>query len=132
MTARGAALFWSLAVIWGIPYLLIRVAVEELSPSVVVFGRCVIGALVLLPFALRSDDIRRVLARWPIVLAYAAVEVAAPWYLLSDAEQHITSSLAGLLVATVPIIGVAIAFLIRLEDRLDPLRAVGLALGFSG
>jgi drug/metabolite transporter (DMT)-like permease len=132
VTARGAALFWSLAVVWGIPYLLIRVAVDELSPAVVVFGRCLIGALVLLPFALRGGGIRRVLARWPVILAYAAVEVAGPWYLLSDAEQHITSSLAGLLVATVPIIGVAIAFVIRLDDRLDLLRAIGLLVGFGG
>jgi drug/metabolite transporter (DMT)-like permease len=132
VTARGAALFWSLALVWGIPYLLIRVAVDELSPAVVVFARCLIGALVLLPFALRGGGIRRVLARWPVVLAYAAVEVAGPWYLLSDAEQHITSSLAGLLVATVPIIGVAIAFVIRLDDRLDLLRAVGLLVGFGG
>lgn len=132
MSPRGWALFWSLAVIWGIPYLLIRVAVDELSPAVVVFGRCVIGALVLLPFALRGSGVRRVLARWPIVLVYAAVEVAGPWYLLSDAEQHITSSLAGLLVATVPIIGAVIAFVIRLDDRLDLVRATGLLLGFGG
>ena len=132
MTARGAALFWSLALVWGIPYLLIRVAVEEMSPAVVVFGRCVIGALVLLPFALRSGGMRRVLARWPAVLAYTAVEVAGPWYLLSDAEQHITSSLAGLLVATVPLIGAVLAFVVRVDDRLDLVRGTGLLLGLGG
>ncbi len=132
MTRRGALLFAAMSIIWGIPYLLIRVAVDELSPAVVVFGRSLIGALVLVPFALRNDAVRRVLARWPAVIAYTIVEVAAPWYLLTNAEQHITSSLAGLLIATVPLIGAVLAILLRADDRVDGTRMVGLLIGLAG
>ncbi len=132
MTRRGALLFAAMSIIWGIPYLLIRVAVDELEPAVVVFGRSLIGALVLLPFALRNDAVRRVLARWPAVIAYTIVEVAAPWYLLTNAEQHITSSLAGLLIATVPLIGAVLAILLRADDRVDGTRMVGLLIGLAG
>ena len=132
MTRRGSLLFAAMSIIWGIPYLLIRVAVDELEPAVVVFGRSLIGALVLLPFALRNDAVRRVLARWPAVIAYTIVEVAAPWYLLTNAEQHITSSLAGLLIATVPLIGALLAILLRADDRVDGTRMVGLLIGLAG
>ncbi len=132
MSKRGVVLFAAMSVIWGIPYLLIRVAVEELSPEVVVFGRSFIGAVVLVPFALRSGTVRKVLTRWRPVLVYTAIEVAAPWYLLSDAEQHITSSLAGLLIASVPLMGAALAILLHVDDRLDATRTTGLLIGFAG
>ncbi|WP_425956948.1 DMT family transporter [Xylanimonas sp. McL0601] len=132
MTTRGAVLFGALGLIWGIPYLFIRIAVEDLSPAVVVLGRCVIGALVLLPFALRSRDVRAVLRRWPVVLAYAGVEIATAWWLLTDAEQHITSSLAGLLVAAVPIFATVLALVLRIDKRLPAMRAAGLLVGLVG
>ncbi|GAB2466187.1 DMT family transporter [Xylanimonas ulmi] len=132
MTKRGAVLFGALGLIWGIPYLLIRIAVADLSPAVIVLGRCVIGALVLAPFAVRSGDLRAVLRRWPAVLAYASVEIATAWWLLTDAERHITSSLAGLLVAAVPIFATALALMLRVERRLSALRVVGLLVGLAG
>ncbi|QAY62857.1 DMT family transporter [Xylanimonas allomyrinae] len=132
MTTRGAVLFGSLGLIWGIPYLFIRIAVADLSPAVVVLGRCVIGALVLLPFAVRSGDLRAVLRRWPVVLAYASVEIATAWWLLTDAERHITSSLAGLLVAAVPIFATALALVLRIERRLPVRRVAGLLVGLAG
>jgi drug/metabolite transporter (DMT)-like permease len=132
MTARGYALFGALGLIWGVPYLFISIAVQDLSPAVVVLGRCVIGALVLLPFALRSGDLRAVLRRWPTVLAYAGIEIAAAWWLLTDAERDITSSLAGLLVAAVPIFATVLALALRIERRLEPMRVLGLLVGLAG
>ncbi|QAY71252.1 DMT family transporter [Xylanimonas protaetiae] len=132
MTRRGALLFVALGIIWGIPYLFIRLAVAELSPPVIVLGRCVIGALVLLPFALRSGDLRAVLRRWPLVLAYAGVEIMLAWWLLTDAERHITSSLAGLLVAATPIFATVLALALRIDRRVSPLRVTGLLVGLGG
>ena len=133
MTRRGWLLFVGLALIWGIPYLLIRVAVRELPPAVVVFGRTTIGAGLLLPFVLRRGHLARLLPRWRPVLAFTVVEIAIPWLLLSDAERRISSSAAGLLVACVPLAGAAISRLTgRVEGRLGWLRLAGLVVGLAG
>ena len=109
MSRRGLLLFAAMCVIWGIPYLLIRVAVAEVSPAVLVFIRTGVATLILLPFVLGRGGLRPIGGRWPYLVAFAAVEVAGPWFLLSSAEQRITSALAGLLVAAVPLAGVIIA-----------------------
>jgi drug/metabolite transporter (DMT)-like permease len=132
MTRRGALLFGAMAVIWGIPYLFIRVAVRGFEPAVVVSGRTLIGVLVLLPFALRADALRPVLPRWPWILAFAGVEMVLPWYLLTDAERHLSSSLTGLLVAAVPLVGATIAMVGGHEDRMTGVRLVGLGVGLAG
>ncbi len=132
MTRRGALLFAAMSVIWGIPYLLIRIAVRDLDPAIVVLGRTTVGALVLLPFALRIGAFGAVIARWRIVLVYTAVELAAPWWLLTDAERHVSSSLAGLLIAAVPLIGAALGLALGHDERLGLARATGLGLGLLG
>ena len=109
MTRQGLVLFALMSVIWGIPYLLIRVAVAEITPATLVFARTALAAAILMPIALLRVDLRPVLRRWRWVVAFAAVEIAIPWVLLGSAEQHISSSLAGLLVAGVPLVGAAIA-----------------------
>jgi len=105
-------------VIWGIPYLLIRVAVAELTPASLVFLRTAIGGLLLLPAVLKSGKLRTLLPRWRSILLFTLVEVALPWWLLSDAERRITSSLSGLLVASVPLAG---AILSRVSGAHQPL-----------
>ena len=109
MTRRGIVLFALMSVIWGIPYLFIRVAVAEISPATLVFARTAIAALILLPVALLRTDLRPVLARWRWVVAFAAIEIAIPWVFLASAEQQISSSLAGLLIAGVPLVGAVVA-----------------------
>lgn len=132
MTKRGWLLFAAMAVIWGIPYLLIKVAVGELSPASLVFLRTAIGTALLLPLALARDALRPVLPQWRWLVVYTIVEVAAPWFLLSDGERRITSSLAGLLIAAVPFVGALLAWLTGGEDRPDARRVVGLVVGFVG
>ena len=83
MTRRGWVLFGVMGVIWGIPYLLIKVAVGEVSPASLVFLRTVTGALLLLPIAARRGAIRPLLAHWRWVVVYTVVEVAIPWLLLA-------------------------------------------------
>lgn len=132
MTKRGWVLFVAMSFIWGIPYLLIRVAVRELEPAMVVFARTSIAASVLLVLAQRSDAIRPALRRWRPVLAFGIVEMAIPWILLAIAEQHLASGLAGLIIATVPIVGAIAAFSLGDRSALRSVRIVGIVLGFAG
>ena len=132
MSRRGWVLFLSMCVLWGIPYLLIKVAVGSLTPGSLVFLRTAGGGLLLLPLAMRRRSLRPLLARWPAVLAYTAIEVALPWFLLSDAERRLSSSLAGLLVASVPLVGAVISLGLAGVERIDARRATGLLVGFGG
>jgi drug/metabolite transporter (DMT)-like permease len=124
--------FVAMCVIWGIPYLFIRVAVAELSPATLVFLRTGIAALILVPVALRRGALRPVLARWRPLLAFAAIEVGIPWFLLSSAEQKISSSLTGLLISAVPLVGTIIAPILGNRDRIGLTGISGLLLGLVG
>ena len=132
MSRRGWILFAAMCVIWGIPYLLIRVAVRDLSPECVVFFRTSAATLLLLPVALRRGAMREVFRRWKPLAVFTLIEVTAPWWLLSTAEEHMSSALAGLLIAAVPLFGVVLSRLFGSTEVFDRLRLVGLALGFAG
>jgi drug/metabolite transporter (DMT)-like permease len=132
VTRRGAALFILMAVVWGLPYMLIKVAVRDLSPAVVVEARTAIGAIVLLPLALRQGQLRPLLSVWKPFLAYTVAELAVPWFLLSDAERRLPSSLSGLLVATVPLIAVVLAAATGHRDQVDRRGLIGLFVGLVG
>jgi drug/metabolite transporter (DMT)-like permease len=132
MTRRGVLLFAAMCVIWGLPYLMIRVAVRELAPVTLVFFRTGIAALMLTPVALLRDELRPLLRRPLPLLAYTVVEVAVPWVLLSDAETKLTSSLTGLLIAAVPLVGALIVTLTGDRERLGGRRWIGLLLGIVG
>ena len=98
-----------MCVIWGIPYLMIRVAVRELAPVTLVFFRTALAAMLLLPFALWRKELRALLPHWRALLLYTGIEVALPWFLLAKAEIHLSSSLTGLLIAAVPLVGAVVA-----------------------
>lgn len=131
MTPRAWALFVAMCVIWGIPYLLIKVAVEELSPALLVLARTAFAALLLLPFASRRGELRPLAPYWAPVLAFAAIEIALPWWLLGVAEQQISSSLTAMLIAGVPLVAAVIA-LSTGRERLGVASGVGLLLGLVG
>jgi drug/metabolite transporter (DMT)-like permease len=131
MSRRGALLFAAMCVIWGIPYLLIKVAVDDMSPSLLVLGRTVIAALLLLPIAAVRGELRPLLPYWLPLVAFAGIEIAVPWVLLGAAETEVSSSLTGLLIATVPLVAVVIATSTRTE-RLSLTGGIGLALGVLG
>lgn len=121
-----------MSVIWGVPYLLIKVAVGEVSPVMVVFARCAIGAALLLPWTIRRGQLRPALRHWRWLLLFTVLEMAGPWLLLSYAEQSLSSSLTGLLVAGVPFVAAVAARLTGEEDRLTPVRLLGLGVGVVG
>ena len=121
-----------MCVIWGIPYLMIRVAVRELAPVTLVFLRTGLAALLLVPLAARRRELRPLVARWRPLLVYTAIEVALPWVLLSHAETKLTSSLTGLLIAAVPLVGALIVSLSGERVRLGGRRWAGLLVGLFG
>ena len=132
MTRRGLVLFALMSVIWGIPYLFIRVVVAEVSPSFLVLARTALATAILLPIALVRIDLRPILARWRWVVAFAGIEIALPWVMLGSAEQHLTSSLTGLLVAGVPLVGTVFALATGGSDRIGRARWLGLLVGLLG
>lgn len=137
MSRRGWALFLSMGVIWGVPYLLIKVAVEEISPSMLVLARTALAGLLLLPLAVARGHLRPLLPHWRPILAFAAIEICVPWLLLGVAEQRLSSSLTGLLIAAVPLVGALLAWvggarLVGVDDRPDLRRAAGLLVGLAG
>jgi drug/metabolite transporter (DMT)-like permease len=132
MSRRGVLLFAAMCVIWGIPYLMIRVAVRELAPVTLVFLRTAIAALLLLPFALWRKELRALLPHWRALLLYTAIEVALPWFLLARAETKLSSSLTGLLIAAVPLVGAVVAALTGERERQGTRRWLGLSVGIVG
>jgi len=124
-------LFIALSVIWGVPYLMIRVAVTDLSPVVVAGGRTTLGALLLLPLALFRHELGPAFRRWGVLLVYTTVEIIGPWLLLGMAETRLNSSTTGLLIAVVPLIAAVLVTALG-DDRLDRRRIVGLLIGFAG
>src|SRR5690242_15137721 len=98
MSRKAWIYFAAMSVIWGIPYLLIRVAVEGesgVSAPFLVFARCVIGAGLLLPFVLRGGQLAGLRRYWLPIAGFAIGEIMVPWVLLSHAEVKLTSSLTG-------------------------------------
>src|SRR5579884_475700 len=117
MTRRGWLLFALMSVIWGIPYLFIKIALEGVSAPFLVLSRTAIGAAILLPIAWRRGMIRPALRAWQP---------------LNDAEQHISSSLAGLLIAAVPLVSTLVTWRLGDHSALDPRRLLGLLVGMAG
>jgi drug/metabolite transporter (DMT)-like permease len=132
VSRRGWLLFGAMALLWGVPYLFIRIAVDSYSPPAIVAGRTLIAALLLLPFAIRSGALRPALKKWPWVLAFGVIEMGGPFLLLGHAEQTLHSGPTGLLVATVPLFSALIALGGGDRAVLRPLRVGGLLVGFAG
>jgi len=131
MTKRGWVLFIALGVLWGMPYLLIRIAVSAVDPLVVAGSRTLIGALLLLPIAWHRKVLLAGFRRWQWLLAYTLVEINIPWLLLGHAETRLNSSTAGLLLAVVPLFAALIVTKLG-HESLEPRRLLGLGIGFAG
>ena len=137
MSRKGWLLFAAMSVIWGIPYLLIKITVDAgISAPVLALARSAVGAAVLLPLVVRRERrdraLRALRAHWRPVAVFAVCDMVGPYFLLSDAERRLSSSLSGLLVAAVPIIGAVLVRLFGDRERLGAARWLGLAAGFAG
>jgi drug/metabolite transporter (DMT)-like permease len=131
MTRRGWILFAVMGLLWGMPYLLIRIAVATIDPLVVAGSRTLIGALLLLPIALHRNALAPAFRHWPWLLAFTLIEISIPWVTLGHAETRLNSSTAGLLIAIVPLFAAIIVSKLG-HEKLEPRRIFGLALGFAG
>jgi drug/metabolite transporter (DMT)-like permease len=131
MSKRGWLLFLSLGLLWGMPYLLIRIAVGEIDPLVVAGTRTLMGALLLLPVTLHRKALAPAFRKWKWLLAFTLIEMSVPWLLLGHAETRLNSSTAGLLIAAVPLFAALIVTKLG-HERLEPRRLFGLAVGFAG
>lgn len=131
MTKRGWILFIALGLLWGMPYLLIRIAVETIDPLIVAGARTLIGALLLLPVALHQESLAAAFRNWKWLLAFTLIEISIPWVLLGHAETRLNSSTAGLLIAIVPLFAAVIVSKLG-HERLEGRRVFGLGLGFAG
>jgi drug/metabolite transporter (DMT)-like permease len=132
MSKRAWTLFAAMAVIWGIPYLFIKIAVVEMSPVSIAGWRTLLGAAILLPLAARQGALRPALRAWPFVVAFGLMEMALPWVLLGHAETRVPSGFAGLMLAAVPIVGTVVSWLLGDRHALSRVRLLGLAVGVLG
>ena len=132
MTRRGLTLFIALSVIWGTPYLFIRIAVEYVEPSVMVALRVALAALLLLPIALARGQFRGIRRYLPWIGVFAVVEITGPFLMLGYAETVLPSSTTALLIAAVPIVAAVLARSLGLDARLGGMRVLGLGIGIGG
>lgn len=132
MSRRAYFHFAVSGLFWGIPYLLMKVAVRDFPPAVIVCGRVLIGAAILIPLAIRQKVLMDAIRGWRYVLPYAIFEMMIPWILITNAEKKISSGLAGLLIATVPIWSTIFASIAGDKTVWHSKRLVGIAVGFAG
>ena len=132
MTTKGLALFLLAGVIWGVPYFFTEFALESFSTPSIIWLRVTIGALVLIPIAIRSGALKKAIKYWPWVLAFAAIEMVGPWYLIPEAQRSVSSGVASLIITTVPFFGILIVGLRGDKSVWHPKTIAGLAIGGLG
>ena len=137
MSRKGFLLFIAASLAWGVPYFFIRIAAEEFSPSMIIFARTILGAIVLIPLAIKRNSLRPALKAWKYVLAFAVIEMVIPWWMLTTAQSgnpvHISSGLAGLLIGTVPFFSLFLGYFYMGDKSVfHPKTIFGLVTGFIG
>jgi drug/metabolite transporter (DMT)-like permease len=133
MSPRGWAAFAAMSAVWGLPYLFIKVAVDDgVSPAFVSFARVVIAAAVLLALAAHAGVLSSLRGSWRWLAVYAVAEIALPFPLIAAGEQRVSSSLAAILIACVPLMVAVIALRFDPSERATGIRLVGLLIGLAG
>ncbi|HET6829909.1 MAG TPA: DMT family transporter [Solirubrobacterales bacterium] len=133
MSARAWTAFAIVSVLWGIPYLFISIAVEDgISPGFLAWSRVVLGAAVLLPLAWRAGALSGLRGHWRWLLVYATLEIAIPFPLIALGEEHVSSSVAAILIAASPLLVAVLARLFDHTERVGGRRLAGLVAGFAG
>jgi drug/metabolite transporter (DMT)-like permease len=133
VTRRAWLAFAAVSLIWGIPYLLIRIAVRHgVTPGFLAWGRVTLAAVVLLALAWRAGTLGSVRGQLKVLFAYAVVEICIPFPLIAAGETRVSSSLAAILISSVPLIVAVLALRFDPSERPTPVRAAGLLVGFGG
>jgi drug/metabolite transporter (DMT)-like permease len=133
VSARAWAAFAAVSILWGVPYLFIKIAVDAgVSPGFLAWARVVLGAGVLLALAARAGVLAGVRGRLRWIAVYAVAEMAIPLPLIAEGERHVSSSLAAILIAAVPMIVALLALRFDHSERVTGARLAGLVIGFAG
>ena len=133
MTPRAWAAFAAVSVLWGMPYLFIKVAVEDdISPAFLSWARLVLGAAVLLAFAWQANVLGSLRGSWRWIALFAVIEISLPFPLIAAGEQHVSSSLAAILIAAVPLFVAILAVRFDRSERVTGRRLAGLFVGLGG
>ncbi len=132
MTRKAWILFAIISVFWGIPYLFIKIAVQEIDPIVVVCARVGIAAAVLLPVAAYRGMLRPLLAHWHSIILLSFIQITIPFLLISYGEQLISSSLTSILIASEPLLVALLALRFDSSEQVRGLRFIGLLIGIFG
>lgn len=132
MLRRAMVLYVICGIAWGIPFYLVGLVVQDLGPTVTVFARMSVGALVLLPLAIRSGGLKLALAHWRWVLLFAVLQLAVPWWLVASAQQHLQSGMTSLLMTAIPLFNILLSQVGANAEVVSRRRLVGMALGVTG
>jgi drug/metabolite transporter (DMT)-like permease len=132
VSRKGLILFAATSLIWGSSFLFIRVAVQDITPATVVFGRTLLGAAILVPLALRTRAFRGLGSKMLVVTVVTLLDMALPTFLTAWGEQHITSSAAGILTATDPLFTALLALWLIRAEAVSRTQFLGLVIGFAG
>jgi drug/metabolite transporter (DMT)-like permease len=133
VSSRAWAAFATVSVLWGIPYLFIKIAVDDgLPPGFIAWTRVTLAAVVLLALAWRAGRLRALRGRGRWLCLYALLEISIPFPLIAAGEQHVSSSLAAIVIATVPLLVALLAIRFDAAERASGRRLVGLLVGFGG
>lgn len=133
MSTRAWIAFALQSVLWGVPYLFIKIAVDgDISPVFIAWARTALAAVILIPLAWRSGSLRSLRGRYRWLVVFAVFEVVIPFPLIAAGERHIDSSLAAILIASAPLMVAALAIRFDHTERVEGLRLVGLLVGFVG
>ena len=133
MSARAWISFAAVSTLWGMPYLFIKVAVDDgVHPITLAWVRIVLGACVLLGLAWRAGTLAALRGRWRWLVAFAVAEIAVPFPLIAAGEQHVASSLAAIIVAAAPLFVALLALRFDPSERVTGGRLVGLVVGLTG
>src|SRR5215207_10129443 len=133
MSARAWTAFAAVSTLWGMPYLFIKVAVDDgVPPAFLAFVRVALGGAVLIALAWRVGALAPLSGRWRWLIVYALFEIVVPFPLIAAGEQHVASSLAAILIATVPLLIAVLALRFDHAERVAGKRLVGLLIGLAG
>jgi drug/metabolite transporter (DMT)-like permease len=133
MSARAWAGFAAMSTVWGIPYLFIKVAVDDgVSPGFLAWSRVVLAAAVLLALAWHAGTLGSLRGRWRWLVMFAVVEIAVPFPLIAEGERHVDSSVAAIVIATAPLIVALLALRFDASERVSGARLAGLLIGLGG
>lgn len=132
MSRKGLFYFLATGVVWGIPYYFIAIANQAFSTVSIVWLRVVMGAVILIPIAIKRGVLIQAFRQWRWVLVFAVLEMVFPWWFITEAERSISTSFVGLMMTTIPFISALIMGILGEKAAWHPLTILGLVLGFTG